>query len=470
MGVYYPQVCVVLRVRWENFGSQSSSLDKVYELPIICRNVTVNINEYTQASTFSLEIDYKNFPFDPRAIRAVGVKIFMENMNKVGSDGEVRIKPSDNNVILIGFADEESIRFDESKRTVKMEGRDFVGLLADRKYPSGTLNVEQKLDVVLKGILSSLPETEAIELDNRVPGELPTLSKFWSEKDKTSGKINIDSGMSYWDVVSKVVHHAGLIAYIEIDRLVLSKPRVLYSKDRGKIFVYGKNIRQLEYKRKIGRMKNFNVIVRSINLIKKDVETAQIPAEATAAWSKDTGIPNKEMVIQTLKPDGTPVDTGDSKLKAAPYLSFNVANVTSKDHLISIGEKIYEEIGRQQIEGSLETKEMEVPDGKVVSGSISDRKRFDILKLRIGMPIKIFIDQGDLNGVNSLQSVSEKETFLKRRGYSPKVASVFAESMKYFDSIFYTKRIEYQLDSENGFKCKVDFINFIEIPKSLAGE
>ena len=469
MAIYYPQASVLLRVRWEDFGDKKASLQKVYDLSILVRNVTVNINDYTQADTFSLEVDYKNFPFDPRAIRSCGVTVFMQNVSSVSS----KIQPSGDNAVFMGFADEESIRFDDSKRTVKMEGRDYTGLLIDRKYPKGTLNVEHRLDVVIKEILASLPETKDIALANRVltlGGEqLPTLSKFWGEKDKLGSRINVSSDRSYWDVIQDIVGRAGLIAYMELDKLVLSKPRVLYDKKKTKIFVYGKNVSNLEMKRKIGRIKGFNLVVRSLDLSKKEVIEAKIPAEASSSWSKETGIPNVEVKLQTLKPDGTPAEGDGKDAKPAPYMSFRLPDVANKAHLIRIGQELYEEISRQQIDGNLETKEMEIPDGTIEAGKISGVERFDILKIRVGTPIKVEIDQGDLKGMSRFRDIAERVNFLIRRGYKQEVAAAFAETMGRYDSVFFTKAATLSMDADSGFSCKVEFVNFIEIPKSLAG-
>jgi len=483
-GVFYPQCAVLLRVRWEDFGdTHQESLQKVYELPILARNVTVNINDYSHADTFELEVEYKHFPFDPRAIRACGVTVFMDNMGKLyDPDNSMRqVAPKRENAVFMGFADEESIHFDDTHRTVKLEGRDFTGLLVDRKYPHGTVNVEKPLDQVLMEILSGLPETKELVLDNRVvllPGErLPVLSKFWSERDKLSGRVNVPANKTYWDVIQDVVGRAGLIAYMELDKLVLSQPRVLYDKGRPAVFVYGRNLKSLEFKRKVGRMKNFNVAVRSLNVASKEVLLAKIPEEASAEWSKRTGIPNKEMVVQTLKPDGTPVDVtkgsggngAQSQPEVAPYMSFRVPDVSSKAQLITIGERIYEEISRQQIEGSLETHDMEVPRAAIHDGRLHDVSRFDVLKLRVGAPIRIEIDQGDLQGISRIADRSERVRFLVARGYNAKVAAAFAESMGRYNPVFYTKAVTYRMDADQGFECKVEFLNFIELPKALAG-
>lgn len=476
--VYYPQASVILRVRWEDYGDKTKDyLEKVYDLPILARRVTVNINDYTQADTFDCEIDYKSFPFDPRAIRACGITIYMQNMGKIfNSDNSLhQIAPGEENAVFVGFADEESISFDDSKRTVKLEGRDYTGLFVDRKYPHGTVNLEQSVDVVIQKIIDDLDNTKKIKLDNRIPDKLPVLSSFWGNQGQMAGHKNVDENHTYWDVIQDVVNRAGLIAYIELDKLVLTKPRVLYNSSNSKIFVYGRNLSNLEFKRKIGRMKGFNVAVRSLKLSTKEILLAKIPAEATDDWSKATGIANKENIVQALKPDGTPDVTKQGQPpQPAPYLSFRVPDVSDKKHLIEIGQKIYEEVGRQQLEGSFETKDMETAEGikkneETGAITLTGDKCFNILKLRVGTPIVVQIDQGDLKGLSKYTSVSQRQAFLQARCFKPEVARALAETIGKYDSVFYTKAVTFTMDAEQGFSAKVEFINFIQLPQSLGG-
>ena len=110
MGVYFPQATAILRVRWENEKSTNSSFEEVSDLPILCKSVKVAINDYTQADTFEIEVDYKNFPFDPRCIRAVAVTIAMEDTKRIFNEDNSlkyivpRIDGTNPNVVFVGFA------------------------------------------------------------------------------------------------------------------------------------------------------------------------------------------------------------------------------------------------------------------------------------------------------------------------------------------------------------------------------
>lgn len=468
MSIYYPQASLILRVRWEDFGdTQNAKLQQISRFPVLARRVTVNINDYRSADTFSAEIDYKNFPFDPRSIRACGISIFMRDMGKLFSEDNSlnRIEPDENSVIFQGFVDEESISFDDSKRTVSFEGRDFTSILIDTPFSRGTVNLEQPLDEVIRQILSELPSTESLKLVKRVEGDLPVIASFAESKDGQTSRKNVRKGESYWDVIQDLVQRAALIAYVEIDKLVITNPQVLYDPQRIRPFTYGKNISQFELKRKLGRRKNFNIAVRGLVLGEKRVEEARIPLEATDAWSQRTGIVQKEVKLPEIGTDGAPIP--EDQAKPAPYIAFPIPNMTSKTQLIEIGQQIYEEIGRQQLEGSFETKDMSL----CIRRPGRADEEFSILDLRNGTPVSIEIDQGDLAGVSRLATVAERRKFLISRCYDPVVAQIFAETLGKAPTAFYTKSVEFTMDAEQGFSCKVDFINFIEnINKGFAGK
>lgn len=462
---------MLLKVRWEDFGNPAAfRLREDYLFNIQAKRLRVEINDYTSADTFEAEIDYKNFPFDPRCIRSCGVTIAMQDVGKIFQQtNELNpIQISRENTVFIGFADDESISFNDTTRTVKLSGRDFTSLMIDRKFLKGTLNLELPLDQVVQTLLNELDETKPLAIDKRVPGDLPILSSFYSDKSELSGKKNTRKDESYWDVIQDVVRRAGLIAYVELDKLVISKPRVLFDKSAAKKFVYGKNLKSLEFKRKLGRRKNFNIVVRSMSVETKEVLEARIPSEATEAWAKETGISNIEIKIPELDAEG--VAKPEADLKAAPYIAFLIPDVVNKDHLIEVGQQIYEEIGRQEIEGTFETDEMRTSWNTTNDGQ-SVPQEFNILNLRNGTPVQVEIDQGDLKGINKFNKPKDRERFLLQRGYSQKAAAALAETLSNprMNGPMYARSVSYTLDQESGFSCSVSFINFIETSNPVFG-
>lgn len=447
---YYPQAAVTLRVVFEDFGDDLNPfLRREYTIEAQARRVVVAINAYTEADTFELELDYKVFPFDPRAIRSCQVSIHMEDMEALEEFGTRRvIAPTKDNAVFMGFADEDEMSFDEQSRTVKLKGRDFTGLLIDAKWPGTILDLGKPADLVITHIVKLLKATQDIQTENRTGLlTLPVLTAFYPDFGVLSGKRSAKKNETYWDVIQDICNRAGIVAYIELDVLVLTKPRTLYDPKAAVQFVYGRNISDLQITRRMGKQKGFNVAVRS--LIGKEVVLAEIPKDSTTL---DQG--GDYIRIPKQAAGGGVIDKGAEEA-IAPVISFAVANVRDKSHLIAIGEKIFEELGRQQIEGNFKTQNMCAPANE-------GKEDFNLLKLRNGTPISIVVASDDLAGIQRQASDPERMEYLISRYWKPEVAAIFAKTLGKYTTPFYTKSVQFTLDGTSGLTVDVEFINFIE--------
>lgn len=464
MSHFYPQAVCTLRIRWENFGNKNDSiLEKDYTLKVLAKNITVTINDYTRADTFSASIDYSDFPFDPRCIRALGITVHLEdkkqtfitNKKSPNFNNLNLITPSKDNAIFTGFADEETIEFDDTNREVRLEGRDFTSLLIDAPYTGKALDLGSPLDQVVQGLVNELPSTQDLVVENRTGSALPSLAKFAPDFNPLGTSRSSKKKEKYWDVINDLAQRAGLIVFIELDKLVITKPRVLYADSNPYQFIYGRNLSALSFSRKLGRQKGINILLRSLNIESKNLLEIKIPEEADPAWALSIGVGVERQKIQKVDRNG------EIKEEDAPFLSFNVPDVSDINQLREIAQGVYEEIGRQQIEGSISTKEM---------CTLQDGVEFDITKIRNGTPIKIEIDQGDLEGVGRIKSEAARERFLIARCYDPRVARALARTLGKFETRFYTRSVEFRLDNNNGFTMDLDFVNFIELDNRALGK
>lgn len=468
MSIYYPQAAVSLRVIWEDFGNSSASLERVSVMQLSCRSVIVERNDYTEADTFKATIDYKSFPFDPRCMRACGIAVYMENRKELFKRNNAlnTIEPSKDNVIFQGFADETQIQFDDQTRSVTIEGRDFTSLFIDTKRLNTTpIPLSKPVDEIINDLIQEQEAAKDIKIENRT-GDLvfPVLSKIAPDFNPVTAVKNQKRKETYWDIMQNILSRLGLIGFIEIDKFVITKPRNIYEKKEIKQFIYGGNIKNLSFKRKLGRAKNYNVKLVSANLQKKTVLEALVPKEATSAdFIKNYG--NTEITIPQLDKDGKKIDPP----KVADYITFPVPNITDKERLIQMAEDVYEEMARQQIEGSLTTFEMEIPQ-EVESQSSFGTKPILFSKMRNGTAIKVYFSQDEIGQINSNSSKSEKRNFLISRGYPPKVAEAFADSLNRINTAFYVKNVKFELDQESGFKLDIDFVNFIDLDSALLGK
>lgn len=461
MSIYYPQASVKLRVTWEDFGTGSKVLNQTSDIDIVCKSINVERNDYSEADTVKLTIDYKAFPFDPRCVRACGISVFMQNREKhFDKDGrEVRIVPNDlyidkdgANKVFIGFADESSIRFDNESKTISIEGRDYTALLIDAKrINTAPIPLSKPIDQILQDLLNEQIATKEIKIINRTGVALPTLAKLAPDYNEATSVKNVKRKETYWDIMQDILNRVALLGFIELDKFVIAKPQNIYEKKDIKQFVWGRNIKELNFTRKLGRAKNFNVKVVSFNSLDKKVEVALIPEEATSP-----NIKGPRVTIPQLDKDGKKIDPP----KDADFITFNVKDVSNKDELIKIGESIYEEMSRQQIEGSLTTYEMEIPQE-------NKDNPIKFSEMRNGSAVRVFLSSSEYSEMGHLQTNESKEAFLIKRGYPKNVANAFASSLDRINTAFYVKSVTFELDQENGFTMKIDFINFIDIDSSL---
>jgi hypothetical protein len=461
MSLYYPQGALILNVRWEDFGTGDAVLQEVDKMPVLARTLSVEINDYTEADKFSATIDYNSFPFDPRCIRSLGVTICIEDKKGVfvGNSLDL-IEPNEENIVFLGFADESSISFDDDAQTIKIEGRDFTSLLIDAKRVNTSfIPLSKPIDKIIEGLLNEQEATKDIEIVNNSGEDLPVLSDVAPDFNPVTAVKNQKRKETYWDIIQNIISRTALIAYIDRDKLIIDKPQNIYRKRNIKQFIYGGNIKNLSFSRKLGRLKDFNVKVLSLNMDSKKVLEAKIPEEAT-----DPNIAGPRVTIPQLDKDGKKIEPP----KDADFITFRIPEVTSKEELIKIGESIFEEMSRQQIEGSLKTFEMEIPEElDNISNGYKDTKPVSFNQIRNGSAINVLFSMDETQVINSSSSKAEKVKFLQRRGYPRDVAEAFASSLNRINTPFYVKSVMFELSQEDGFTMDIDFINFIDIDNAL---
>jgi len=390
----------------------------------------------------------------------LGVTVHIQDMRQLYKGKGIKfdslnlIKPTKENTIFQGFADEESISFDDTSRRVSFEGRDFTSLLIDTPFAGKALAVTSPLDKLVEDLVTNVPTTKNLKIINRTGEPLPSLSKVVPDYNPLAAQRSSRKNESIWDVVQDLVGKAGLIAYIELDSLIITKPRVLYKDTKSRQFIYGKTLKSLNFKRKLGRQKGFNIAVRALNIEDSELLLAKIPEEATPEFAQSIGIKAEPVTITKLGSDNKAIT------EIAPFLTFRVADVKSKDRLIEIGQGIFEEIGRQQIEGSLSTKDMCVNEDVV---------EFDLTKIRTGTPVRVEFDIQDMEAMKRLTSAGAKEAYLLRQCYPPQVARAMSLSLGKFDTRFYTKSVQFMMTEADGFSLELEFINFIELTAKNLG-
>jgi hypothetical protein len=525
-----------LRILPEDFGlSSNAAAHATTKVNVQVRDVVVSRNDYKTADTFTAEIDYKSFPFDPRIIRACGVVIYMQDMGSIYNQdtGKVNIiipggpsvgDPNISNAVFIGFVDENEIVFDDAGRKVLLSGRDTTALLIDQKYtsqkgvvapappaPAATTGVipgilapffpsvstpavitqsvtgpfypNLPLNKAILKLLSTFPATANIQVYSSPGVAMPVINSYDPNfGDPMTGGMNTGGGKreTYWDIIQELAGRAGLICYMGIAQTpsgdIAPTIYLVTPKDQGlnidpktgkqstvttddiKI-IYGNNVKNLRFKRKIGRLKNFNIQV--VSRSGKEVISCRIPFDANQNWCTKYGIPKADVIIPVLKPDGS-IDATQNKV--APSISFPYTKIANKAALVLIGQMLYEQYSLQQLEGSFSTWEM-LGRGTTDTSTFDNKTSFttyDMTQIKKGQTICIEIDPPDLQEISRFATAQDKSDYLTSKGYDSGLADLISGAIGKMSPRFQIKSYKMQMNESSGFQLDVDFYNLID--------
>ena len=472
--IFYPRVFVSLNLVLYDYGTSSGtrSVDTFYVVP---KHASVNINSYIEADTASFSIRYEDLPIDPRLIKSGVAKIFMINAKGRQAITNADIKADD--VSFIGFIDDVVVGLSGSNREVSFDCRDYTSLFIDTIFDDGNrptaegkkrrkIPLNRPMKAILQDLIGRVPGAGSIEVDDRTDGAVENFNRLsggkyslLNGKEQTQGNFQyVSQNQTYWDVMVSLAEQASLIIYIELDKVVLTTAKNLYStkgKFQGTIpFFYGKNLKSIQLERNMARRKRFNLKLKSFNTKTGKVVEVNIPQHATEAWSRENKIPRKTNQIAQVDTQGV------VKLNPAPGHTFKFKGKT-REQLIALGEKIFLEFDRQQLTGTFTTKDMSVLRGQ---------EEINILKIRNGSPLQIDFSSKDIEKAmikdvdENIVSKSNRISYLVSKGLNYNTARVLYEVMASatgrIKGLFYCNNVNLTFDSE-GFKLQVGFLNFI---------
>lgn len=180
--------------RMQSMGTKQTRLPLILEgqrdklshvLNILPRELSVELPGHRQAGKFNMTIDYRDFPIDPRLVRACGVEVYlgpvvadefssgMMTMPSKLSDGRSQHTrrsvlrtftdegaPVDDYLLMVGDVDVFNVEHTDKGSLVRMEGRDLRGLLLDSPIKPQVLtklDTSQPIHKVVQQIISYHP-------------------------------------------------------------------------------------------------------------------------------------------------------------------------------------------------------------------------------------------------------------------------------------------------------------------------
>lgn len=435
---FYPRALVRLVLLLEDWGAGTTDLYTVTATP---REVEIHRNDARTADTIRLQLDLRDFPFDPRTVRSVKVELYLGDILAPTGGIDVDV---DNFGAFTGFSDSiEAIR-SEAGDFVTIEGRDFTGLFLDTAWPGGMIDVTQTLADVISTIIDAVPGAGQIGQSPPIcysPGADSVILADAIGRKKFTPQQKDDC----WTVLVDLCGRVGLVPVFVLDVLCILSPadfgvsRTDFVNDGvlttlSSTLEYGSDLTRLRYTRHAKEAARKQIEVRCWDETTRKASTAKFPTQA---------IVNKATV-------GT---DGKVTTQNAPILPYFVTGTHTAADLATIAERVYLEASREEMEVEVETMDM------------VDMDNNDVTKLGNGARVTITIGKAlitDIAGLSQSEAIAALTSGPRAlaRDVATAFVAAFATSQRLAIS-FYCKEAKHYWSRENGYRCELTCINYV---------
>lgn len=428
MATTYPNCVAVMNVLLQ--GVSLSDIDKMQSYEVIPKSVSIERNSYRAADTFSMDIDYKDFPLDPRTVSSILITIYLGDTQTANTT----LLKNSTTEAFIGYVDEPETRLSKDGETVSFRGRDFTSLFLDFRWTGAAIDLNMPFSTAIQKFIDTIPSLKE--------GDVKPVFM-----DPSIGSTNLGSILSRtkwatrpqddaWTVLSDLCGALGTTPVYELDDLKIHTADTFYNFRNTVYFKYGQNILTLNYKRNYTESKTVQVRAICWDAKKRELSTAIYPTVV---------VPRQRISKKKKKLYNEPI----------PYMDWYVpGGGYSTADLLEIAKGVYEKQALEQIEGEMETAEMY----DLLGNPVWQLKNGDTIILNIGGATPYTYQE--LIGKSSATAANE---FLKagsevQRGAALLFSKAWAEAEK-FQATFYVKRARHEWSRDRGYTLNVEFIN-----------
>lgn len=487
-------------------------------LAIIPKTGTFELPSFRQASKFNLTFAFRDFPVDPRALRSVGVEIYLGTiaandfsrgmLGEVGVGGrlasQLALNPA--NLMMVGTADSVEGYHSEKNSEVTIEGRGLQGIFLDAKVlPDAIkkLRTDQPINEFVSQLLGLDPLGKQVpvrinptEWDTGVPQTLPPeiCTRINSSADGGQGRMNMkgdpstQGGLAVWDIITNACFLVGAVPYFIGHELWIRPARGIFQQRNSAIegntpfkggrartintaagsvdisyrkLVFGRNLNDVRLSRKFGGVKVPTVKCVSVDTSSKERGAGRL---LEVEWPDAS---------ETKARTGTVSPSGDTA--RTDVLTIPIQGIKDKTRLREIARQIYEEVGRGELGGKASSKALASLGG--------DNDDADMLHLRPGDAMELLVDAGGLASfppvvselnANAAQSPAEAiDALTTRLGGNRKLAEVLVGTVRGsftpLQNVFRVDTSRYSWDIARGIAVDFDFRNYVTVRSDLAG-
>ena len=408
---------------------------ETHAIEVIPRSVDIVRNDHRTADTCRIELDLRDFPFDPRTFQSARVRVLLGDVLDPVAGALTLLDAR-----FMGFVDVPSTSRGEGADTVTLECRDYTGVFLDQKWDGSAVNVSLPLGTVIETILLAVPGALGLTVGYSRGAEAMIVATAIGRP-----KFAPQAGDDVWTLICDLCGRVGLIPVFELDLLLILTPGD-FGVDRTAFFAtgvrlpvtasfaYGRDIKAFGYRRKFKEARTVQIEVRAYDETKRTTLIARYPP-APVTVSRKVGT------------------SGKASTTAAPILPFFRSGTYTPIQLAAIAESIWKEAARQEIEIDLDTSEMRSIEGVAVP-SIGNGAHLTITTINT---IATTIE-----GEASWEAAYRLAT--GDRALAVDVAVAFVASLEVADSLtvqFYCKAATHKWSRENGYTCSITAINYV---------
>jgi len=466
--------------------------------PISC---SVERNGTASCDTCTLVLDAADAPFDPRILRAAHVVVtigvvspddYQAGMERGErrDDGSLRslvIGNPDGSIVggarFVGYVDDISISYTDSGDTVTLECRDMSAVLRDTRCPEGlSIDMSLPLDEGVQQFITAA-SASAAGVRVRYVGDGAAPSPAGATQGPARGNqrrrgrrgARAQRGrrggdqMSIWDHVTDVCRATGFIPLVDGFDIVITEARTLYSAQAARRMVYGRNLSELSFSRRLQGAKVPTIEVRGYDPAIGRTRWARWP---TRAGERSSGVLGVDNPPEALRANEVPPSGSN------PEESIRVMQVSGTSDpaiLERVARNAFEQIGRQEIEGTFSTADAHSYD--------QPEELADLLSMNAGDPVELLVlssvppelaDQGTNTTLAQLQAMTRnrRRDYLVARGWPERLASRFAalQEATEFQTVFRVQDVRLNWDRDSGLKLQAGFINYVVVREEPAAE
>lgn len=350
--------------------------------------------------------------------------------------------PNNSTIVFAGIADEWNVEYTSEGAEINISGRDLRGLLLDSPITSralANLNVNQRIDRVVRDVLAMHPGSDHFQVvvnerewPDGIPGALPDdiipRHRRGARGQRTAPVASQQGGteMTYWDVIVRLCYLVGAIPYFNNRSLFIRPARGYFQQvnagfdattrtpfrpdqPRGdgvmapwsvRRIIYGRNATSVKFNRKFGGNQKPKVVrVTSVDYDRAARKSRRLEARWPMTPPRQRTEPNAAALAARLRrAPNAAVEAASQAVqdaarnRVAPSgqqsqtdtVDVPVYGVRSQARLQSIARMLFEEISRNEMTGSCETKDL-----ASYGGGNDDP---DILRVRPGDAVEFFFD------------------------------------------------------------------------------